>query len=58
MIDQQNQRAESLLEVFNRIDDDAQDKLLNGVKCYDFLCKLVDIKNDDEQNAPAAAVTA
>lgn len=48
------EQSKILLENFEKLDDEVQDKLLNGVKCLSFLYDLPDTKDDNK--IPAQAV--
>ena len=57
MSEQDTTRAKTLLDNFNALPDHIQDKLLNGVKCLEFLQNLADIKSDtDKREQTAQAV--
>ena len=47
------QRAKDLLDNFNRVDENVQDKLLNGVKCMATVFDLAEVKRDQLDAAPA-----
>lgn len=53
--EQQLQQSRELLNIYNRLDKEVQDKLINGVKCLVFLQDLADIKDDDADNSEHAA---
>lgn len=56
--EKQFQRAKDLLENFNRIDEQVQDKLLLGVKSMAFIFDATQNIKDDENNAvPLQAVS-
>lgn len=49
------QQTRETVDIFNTLDENVRDKLLNGIKCLLFLQNLADT-NDDEQSPvqPAA----
>lgn len=56
--EKQFQRAKDLLENFNRIDEQVQDKLLLGVKSMAFIFDATQNIKDDENNVvPLQAVS-
>lgn len=54
-MDEKKQETHKAVEIFNRLDDNLRDKLLNGVKCLVFLQDLADVKDDDATAAKSQA---
>lgn len=46
-------RATDILNSFNQLDEDTQDKILNGVKCLAFLHNLADTDRAQKDLPPA-----
>jgi len=45
------EQSKTLLENFEKLDDEVQNKLLNGVKCLSLLYDLTDTKDDNKISA-------
>lgn len=54
MDEKSSERAKAMLENFNTLAPDIQEKLINAVKCVALLYTLTDVNDDKQQPAQSA----